>query len=176
MHGPFTFNTAPADKATIFTSYQKKPIPLLSRTTVCCSECPRIWLIRTSRNLCWFPILQMETTGVTETLGPVYQINGGISQNISILLGFVFHDYLSKSVLQRYWMEFVTFSQLLSIEKRKGKCWHILYVVTKQRWVVNVTARPPYRRAKALLLFSKGLDESLNPAGRDGDGKGNAPV
>jgi hypothetical protein len=158
MHGPFTFNTAPANKAAIFTSYQKQPLPLLSRSTICYLECSKIWLIRTSRNLGWFPILQKETAGFSETLGPIYQINGGISQNISILLCFVFHDYVSKSVLQRYWIEFVKFSQLLSIEKRKGKCWHILYVVTKQRWVVNVTARPPYRRAKALLLFSKGLD------------------
>jgi len=55
-----------------------------------------MWLIRASQSLDGFSILQMEIAGSSQTLGPIYQINGHISQNILISLGFVFHDYISK--------------------------------------------------------------------------------
>jgi len=42
--------------------------------------------------------------------------------------------------------------------------------------VANVTLRPPYLGAKALLLLNKELDGPLSPAGRAGDGKENAAV
>lgn len=39
-------------------------------------------LIRASQSLDGFSILQMEGPGSSETLGPIYQINGDISQDI----------------------------------------------------------------------------------------------
>ena len=73
-------------------------------------------------------------------------------------------------------MENVKLSLLLNIEKCKGKLCHILYFVTKRILVVNVKPRPPYTRAKALLLLNKELGGPLHPAGHAGDGEGNAAV
>jgi hypothetical protein len=56
-----------------------------------------MWLIRAPQSLDGFSVLQVEREGSFDTLGPIYQINGGISQNILISLDFVFQDYVSKS-------------------------------------------------------------------------------
>jgi len=42
--------------------------------------------------------------------------------------------------------------------------------------VVNVTPRPPYPCAKALLLLNKEVGGPLNPGGHAGDGEGNMAV
>jgi len=39
-----------------------------------------MWLIRASQSLDGFTVLQVETAGSFETLGPIYQIKGGISR------------------------------------------------------------------------------------------------
>jgi len=52
-----------------------------------------MWLIRASQSLDEFSVLQVERAGSFEMLGPIYQINGGIFQNILFSLEFVFQDY-----------------------------------------------------------------------------------
>ena len=42
--------------------------------------------------------------------------------------------------------------------------------------MVNVTPRPPYPRAKALLLLNKEVGGPLNPAGHAGDRERNVAV